>query len=72
MISEELQESRGRATLAVSGCRLRARLGVSNTYLLCGQRGITPAFGYETPHSSASGTSTLLNNALLGAQYGLC
>src|SRR5579863_2069082 len=37
---------------------------------LCGQRGITPAFGYGTPHLSARGTSTLLNNALLSAQYG--
>jgi hypothetical protein len=38
----------------------------------CGQRGITPAFGYGTPHLGARGTSTLLNNALLSAQYGLC
>src|ERR1700752_3516314 len=29
-----------------------------------------PAFGYDAPHSSARGTLTLLNNALLGAQYG--
>ena len=36
----------------------------------CGQRGITPAFGYGTPHPSARGTSTLLNNALLSAHYG--
>jgi hypothetical protein len=35
-------------------------------------RGITPAFGYGAPHLSAGGTSTLLNNALLGAHYGLC
>ena len=28
-----------------------------------------PAFGYDAPHSSARGTSTLLNNALLGAHY---
>src|ERR1700752_2279186 len=28
-----------------------------------------PAFGYDAPHSSARGTLTLLNNALLGAQY---
>src|SRR5712692_10168097 len=26
-------------------------------------RGITPAFGYGAPHSSARGTSTLLSNA---------
>ncbi len=33
-------------------------------------RGITPAFGYGAPHSSARGTSTLLSNALLSAHYG--
>ncbi len=37
---------------------------------LCGQRVITPAFGYGAPHLSARGTSTLLNNALLSAHYG--
>src|SRR5216684_801341 len=31
-------------------------------------RGITPAFGYGAPHSSARGTSTLLSNALLSAR----
>src|SRR5260370_30780710 len=36
----------------------------------CGQRFVTPAFGYGTPHLSARGTSTLLNNALLSAHYG--
>ena len=35
----------------------------------CGQRGITPAFGYGAPHLGARGTSTLLNNALLSAHY---
>jgi hypothetical protein len=35
----------------------------------CGQRGITPAFGYGSPHLRARGTSTLLNNALLSAQF---
>src|ERR1700691_919099 len=35
----------------------------------CGQRGITLAFGYGPPHLRARGTSTLLNNALLSAQY---
>jgi AAA domain len=33
-------------------------------------RDITPAFGYGAPHSSARGTSTPLNNALLSAPYG--
>jgi hypothetical protein len=36
----------------------------------CGQRGITPAFGYGPPHLRARGTSTLLNSALLSAQFG--
>jgi hypothetical protein len=36
---------------------------------LSGQRGITPAFGYSAPHSSARGTSTLLINVLPSAQY---
>jgi len=37
----------------------------------CGQRVVTPAFGYGSPHLGARGTSTLLNNALLSAHYGL-
>ena len=44
----------------------------SEGYIAFGQRGITPAFGYGAPHPSARGTSTLLNNALLSAHYGLC
>jgi hypothetical protein len=43
-----------------------------HTCLSPGPRGITPAFGYGAPHPSARGTSTLLNNALLSAHYGLC
>src|SRR5579871_435245 len=42
-----------------------------HTFLSPGPRGITPAFGYGAPHPSARGTSTLLNNALLSAQYAL-
>src|SRR5215831_12041452 len=53
----------------VSSFRLRARLDVSIPSAFFGQRGITPAFGYGDPHSSARGTLTLLNNALLNAQY---
>ena len=53
----------------VSSFRLRARLDVSIPSAFFGQRGITPAFGYGAPHSSARGTLTLLNNALLNAQY---
>ena len=56
-----------RSTLAVSGFRLRARLGFSIPIPFSGQRGITPAFGYSAPHPGAGGTSTLLNNALLSA-----
>src|SRR5208283_4617038 len=37
---------------------------------LSGQRGITPAFGYGTPHPGARGTLTLLNNVLLSTHYG--
>jgi hypothetical protein len=44
-----------------------------HTFLpLPGQRGITPAFGYSAPHSSAGGTSTLPINALRSAHYGVC
>ncbi len=54
----------------VSGFRFRARVGFSIPSSFSGPRGITPAFGYNAPHSSARGTSTLLNNALLSAHYG--
>jgi hypothetical protein len=30
---------------------------------------ISPAFGYDVPHLSARGNSTLLNSALLSAHY---
>src|SRR5579863_6357558 len=53
----------------VSGFRLRARLGFSIPFTFSGPRGITPAFGYSTPHSSAEGTSTLLCNVLLSTHY---
>jgi len=55
----------------VSGFRFRARLGFSIPSSFSGPRGITPAFGYSAPHSSARGTSTLLSNALLSAQDAL-
>ena len=54
---------------SVSGFRFRARLGFSIPSTFSGPRGITPAFGYSAPHSSARGTSTLLNYALLSAPY---
>jgi hypothetical protein len=57
------------SALAVSSFRFRARLDVCIPSAFFGQRGITPAFGYGAPHSSARGTLTLLNNALLSAQY---
>ena len=59
-----------RSALAVSGFRLRARLGISIPSSHSGRRGITPAFGYGAPHPSAGGTSTLLIDALPGAHYG--
>src|SRR6202008_4946568 len=40
-----------RFALAVSGFRLRARLGCSIPSSRFGQRGITPAFGYSAPSS---------------------
>ena len=40
--------------------------------VLPGQRGITPAFEYDTPHPGARGTLTLLISALPSAPYGLC
>src|SRR3984893_12533752 len=55
----------------VSGFRFRARLGFSIPSTFSGPRGVTPAFGYGTPHSGARGTLTLLNNALLSAHYGV-
>src|SRR5271155_6093307 len=58
-----------RSALAVSSFRRRASLGLSIPSTLSGQRGITPAFGYDTPHPSIRGTLTLPNNALLSAQY---
>ena len=57
-----------RSVLAVSSFRFRARLDVSIPSTFSGQRGITPAFGYDAPHPSARGTSTLLNNALLSTR----
>ena len=59
-----------RSTLAVSGFRLRARLGFSIPFSFSGQRCITPAFGYSAPHLGARGTLTLLNFTLLSARDG--
>jgi hypothetical protein len=58
-----------RSPLAVSRFPLRARLELSIPLSHFGQRGITPAFGYGTPHPGARGTSTLLISALPGAHY---
>ena len=58
-----------RSALAVSGFRLRARLGFSIPPCSPGQRGITPAFGYGPPHPSAEGTSTPMTHALPSALY---
>ena len=56
----------------VSGFRFRARLGFFIPSTFSGPRGITPAFGYSAPHSSARGTLTLLSNVLLSTHYALC
>jgi hypothetical protein len=58
-----------RSVLDVSSFRFRARLDVSIPSTFSGQRGVTPAFGYGPPHSSARRTSTFLNNALLSTHY---
>jgi len=58
-----------RSALAVSGFRLRARLGFSIPPCFPGQRGITPAFGYGAPHPSAEGTSTPMTHALPSTHY---
>jgi hypothetical protein len=65
-----LQEGGCRSALAVSSFRLRARLGFSIPPPSSGQRGITPAFGYDTPHLGARGTLTLLIWALPSTHYG--
>src|SRR6202047_5138584 len=44
------------SALAVSSFRFRARLDVCIPSAFFGQRGITPAFGYGTPHLGARGT----------------
>jgi hypothetical protein len=41
----------------------------SNALTNIGQQGITPAFGYSSPHPRARGTLTLLINALPSAHY---
>ena len=70
-LSSEVSSRGGfRSALAVSGFRLRARLGFSIPSSHFGQRGITPAFGYGAPHLSAGGTSTLPIWALPSAHYG--
>ena len=61
-----------RSALAVSGFHLRARLGFSIPVCSPGQRGVTPAFGYGPPHSSAEGTSTPMTHALPSAHEGFC
>jgi hypothetical protein len=44
----------------------------STFFPLSGQRGITPAFGYDAPHLGVRGTSTLLSNVLLSTHFALC
>jgi hypothetical protein len=54
--SGELQNGGCRFTLAVSGFRLRARLGFSIPSVFSSQRRFTAAFGYGAPHPSARAT----------------
>jgi hypothetical protein len=54
----------------LSSFRFRGHLGFPIPFTFFYPRGITPAFGSGAPHSSARGTSTLLNNALLSAHCG--
>jgi hypothetical protein len=68
--SGELQVVASDPPWLVSGFRFRARLGFVIPSTFSSPRGITPAFGYGAPHSSARGTLTLLSNALLSAHYG--
>jgi hypothetical protein len=41
-----------------------------HTFHISGERGFRPAFGYDAPHPSTGGTSTLLINALLSTHHG--
>jgi hypothetical protein len=70
--SGELQAYGYRSALARFRLSLSCPFRLLHTFTFSGPRGITPAFGYGAPHSSAAGTSTLLINALLSAQYALC
>jgi hypothetical protein len=58
-----------RSALACFRLSLSCPFRLRHTFHLSGPRGITPAFGYGAPHSSARGTLTLLSNALLSAHY---
>src|SRR6516164_7834662 len=58
-----------RSALACFRLSLSCPFRLRHTFHLSGPRGITPAFGYGAPHSSARGTLTLLNNALLSAHF---
>src|SRR5215472_3624310 len=59
-----------RSALACFRLSLSCPFRLLHTPTFSGPRGITPAFEYGTPHSSARGTSTLLSDALLSAHYG--
>src|SRR3954469_5030337 len=68
--SGELQVLGFRSALACVRLSLSCPFKLLHTFTFPGPRGITPAFGYSAPHSSAGGTLTLLSNALLSAHYG--
>ena len=69
--SGAIASGRCRSALAVSGFRFVPVWASPYLPSLSGQRGITPAFGYDAPHPSVRGTLTLPNNALLSAHYDL-
>ena len=58
-----------RSVLAVSDFRLRARLDFSIPFTSPASEAFNPAFGYNAPHPSVGGTSTLLSNALLSTHH---
>jgi len=58
-----------RSALACVQLSLSCPFRLLHTFHLSGPRGITPAFGYGAPHSSARGTLTLLSNVLLSTHF---
>jgi hypothetical protein len=67
--SGRMQRSGFRFPLAVSGFRLRARLGCSiPSHVLPASEELPPLIGYRAPHPSTRGTLTLLSSTLLSTR----